>query len=178
MWQLITILISTIVFTFIGICLEDGINNFIYRRSNRKRLTSKPNNYEKLMKQLATFNKTKVTAWHLLSENIIETKTISKTEDLKKELINIQTTNEIRLSFEPDPAFSHLEKFWLLKTPKKKGVYYLELNFKYPDGKTGLCGYNTYNFDEMEVMITNLIIHQKLPDISSWVMSIINNFKI
>ena len=111
--------------------------------------------------------------------NDLETKTIFSIADLTKELNNMQAANEVRISFEPDPVFCDLERFWLLKIQKKKGVfkkrlvfdYYLELNFKYPDGRSGLCGYNSYNFDEIEVMITNLINHQKLPDFSSWVMT-------
>ena len=113
------------------------------------------------------------------NRNDLKLKTILSIADLAKEFNNMKAVNEIRFSFEPDPVFGDLERFWLLKLPKKKGIfkkrlvfnYYLELNFKYPDGKTGLCGYNTYGFDEVEVMITNLINHQKLPDISSWIMT-------
>ena len=112
--------------------------------------------------------------------NDLETKAIFSIADLAKELNDMQAANEVRFSFEPDPVFWDLERFWLIKIPKKKGVfkkklvfnYYLELNFKYPDGRSGLCGYNSDSFDELEVMITNLINHQKLPDFSSWVMTI------
>jgi hypothetical protein len=113
------------------------------------------------------------------NRNDLESKTILSTVDLAKEFNNMKAVNEISFSFEPDPVFCDLESFWLLKTSKKKGFfkkrfvfdYYLELYFKYPDGKTGLCGYNTYSFDEVETMITKLINHQKFPDISSWIMT-------
>ena len=121
----------------------------------------------------------KVIKKDLESETILESKTISSIADFAQELKDIQTANEARFSFEPPHVFFDLERFWLIKTSKMKGflkkrlvfTYYLELNFKYPDGKSGLCGYTTHSFDDVESMITNLINHQKLPDISSWIMT-------
>ena len=114
-----------------------------------------------------------------LTVNDLEAKIISSTSELKNELEGLRTKNGLGLSFVPDPALNDLIEFGTLTTSRKKGVfrkklvtdYYLELNFKYHDGKTGLCGYNTYDFCEIKDMIINLVDYQKLPDISSWVMT-------
>ena len=111
--------------------------------------------------------------------NELETKTISMITELAQKLDNMRDSNEGHISFKPTPMFSDLEEFGVLKTSRTKGIfkkrlvqdYYLELNFKYSDGKRGLCGYITPDFDEIKVMLSNLISYQQLPDTSTWVMA-------
>jgi len=108
-----------------------------------------------------------------------ETKIISSIAELAQELDNMQASNGDHISFKPTLMFSDLEEFGILKTSKIKGIfkkrlvqdYYLELNFKYADGKSGLCGHITPNFNEIKEMLSNLVNHQKLPDVSTWVMT-------
>ena len=91
----------------------------------------------------------------------------------------MQDSDAWHISFRPTPMFSDLEEFGILKTSRTKGIfkkrlvqdYYLELNFKYSDGRRGLCGYISPDFDEIVEMLSNLVTHQQLPDISTWVMT-------
>jgi len=111
--------------------------------------------------------------------NDSETKVISSTSELTQEFAALQAADDGHLSFDPNPIFGDLNEFGILKTSREKGLfkkrrvqeYYLELNFKYPDGKSGLCGHVTSDFDEIREMLFDLINHQKLPDISSWIMT-------
>jgi len=111
--------------------------------------------------------------------NELETKTISAITELTQELDNMQESNDGHISFKPTPAFNDLEEFGILKTSQIKGLfkkrlvqdYYLELNFKYSDGKSGLCGHITPDFNEIKEMISNLITHQKLLNTSTWIMT-------
>jgi len=111
--------------------------------------------------------------------NDIETKSISSITELTHELENMRISSEGHISFTPTPAFSDLSEFGILKTSKMKGIfkkrlvqdYYLELNFKYSDGKSGLCGHITRDFNEIKDILSNLITYQKLPDFSKWIMT-------
>jgi len=108
-----------------------------------------------------------------------EGKIISSMSDITQELANMEVSDADHISFKPAPMFSDIEEFGILKTSRTKGIfkkrlvqdYYLELNFKYPDGKSGLCGHITLDFDEIKGMLSNLITHQQLPDISTWIMT-------
>ena len=111
--------------------------------------------------------------------NDLETKIITSITELSQELGNMQASDKGHISFKPTLMFSSIEEFGLLKTTRIKGLfkkrqvqdYYLELNFKYADGKSGLCGYVTPDFNEVKEMVSNLVTHQQLPDISTWVMT-------
>ena len=111
--------------------------------------------------------------------NDIETKMISSISELTQEFTALQVADDGHISFEPNPMFGDLNEFGILKTSREKGLfkkrrvqeYYLELNFDYPDGKSGLCGYVTSDFNEIREMLFDLINHQKFPDISSWIMT-------
>jgi len=57
MMELLVVMIITLVMTFIGVILEDSINSFFHRRSNRKRPRNESDNFEDLMRQQAKFKK-------------------------------------------------------------------------------------------------------------------------
>lgn len=108
--------------------------------------------------------------------NEVSSKTISSIDELTQELETMQSTEDMYMAFIPIPNFNDLDSLDVIKLSEIKGIfkkrlvpeYHLHLYCKYASGKMGIYQHIVSSFNEVNEILSNLITHQKLPNIPAW----------
>ena len=105
-----------------------------------------------------------------------EKKAFSQMSEIARELMQLKEQQGYTLGFTSTPIIDNVEELGILNSSYYKGIfvktyiqsYYCEINFLYPDNTRRLYGYITGDFDEVNDIIYNFVVKQKIPDYSNW----------